>query len=161
MTDEALRLSVPRPRKFPVRPLTPLEQQTFTAIADELCRGNEQVPSASNCPEFHEKLDLAVATRSDAFDMIVEGLAKAAHATDIGTWLRSLNDEDPDSFIVLSTVAAGAYLLVPSVREAIGYKGQYHDVPGIMEAFEELDSGILDPVIGRGTIYVPSPSEQS
>jgi hypothetical protein len=161
VSEEIPRLSVPRPRKFPARPLTPLEQQTFTSIADELCGGNEVVPPPSHCPEFPEQLDLAVATRTDSFDLIVEQLANASQAIDIRRWLRTLHDEEPDAFVVVSTVAAGAYLLVPRVRHAIGYKGQYHDLPGFMEAFEELDSGILDSVIGRGDRYVPTPNERA
>ena len=68
--------------------------------------------------------------------------------------LRELSRTDPDIFGKLSTVLAGAYLLVPEVKKAIGYPGQVRRYPPFDEAAEQILSGILDPVIARGPAFV-------
>lgn len=151
------RLSVPPTRKIPPRPLTEQELATYTAIADILCHGGADAPPPSGCAEFPEKLALALATRHDVFDVVVRLLAQAPE--DLATWLRRLHAESPEEFVVLSTVAAGAYLLVPRIRAAIGYPGQRRDPAGLTEAADELEDGILDPVLERGHFYVPTHSK--
>jgi hypothetical protein len=53
----------------------------------------------------------------------------------------------------VSAVLAGAYLMVPEIRAAIGYPGQHRSHPPFDLAVEEIMDGILDPVIERGSIY--------
>jgi hypothetical protein len=161
MTEQHLRLSVPPPRTSTPRPLDLSEQTVFTAIADKLCYGGRGVGPPSKCPEFQSKLELALATRSDVFDLIVDALHRAARAVDLDVWLRALHDLEQTTFAAVSTVAAGAYLMVPSVRDAIGYRGQYRDRPGLTEAVDELTNGVLDPVIARGAIYVLPPTPRT
>jgi len=50
-------------------------------------------------------------------------------------------------------VIAGAWLLIPAVRERIGYPGQRRDPARLEEAADQISDGILDPVIARGPIY--------
>lgn len=157
MSTPVLRLSVPPVRKTPPRPLSETELATYTAIADVLCHGDGAVPPPSGCPEFPEKLALALAARRDVFDTIVVLLAEASATDDLAAWVRRLHDEDDEKFVVLSTVAAGAYLLVPRIRDAVGYPGQRRDPAGLTEAVDEIGDGILDPVLERGHFYVPTP----
>ncbi|QIZ37783.1 hypothetical protein [Saccharopolyspora sp. ASAGF58] len=158
MSASIERLSVPPVRKTLPRPLTAAEQERYLAIADVLCCGNEEVPPPSRCPEFAAKLEIALATRSDAFDTITAALAEAPTSRDgLEHWLRRMHDEDSSAFTVLSTVAAGAYLMVPAIRAAVGYPGQRRDPAGLEEAADQIGDGILDPVLERGHFYVPTP----
>ena len=100
---------------------------------------------------------MAVATRSDEFDLLVETVSRAGEATDLNNWLRELSLTEAKAFNLISTVVAGAYLLVPEIREHVGYPGQHRDRPSNDQAAEELMDGILDPVIDRGAIYIPTP----
>ncbi|WP_213450669.1 hypothetical protein [Rhizomonospora bruguierae] len=147
------RLSVPPPAR-PPRPLTEAEQARYVAVADALCRGDQRVPPPSGCTEFPRRLHLALALRAEAFDAIVRALAAVpGTAEELEPWLRRLHDEDPAMFAALSTVAAGAYLLEPAVRAALGYPGQHPDPPAPDEALREIGDGILDPVRRRGPRY--------
>jgi len=158
MTAPPERLSVPPVRRTPPRPLTDAERVTCAQVADVLCTGPGTTgPRPSGSTDFQQQLDLAVATRCDAFDGFVAVVAAAAAATDLAGWLRSLHASDPGAFALLSTVVAGAYLMIPEVRELVGYPGQHRDRPDLEQAVEELTDGILDPVVERGPIYVPTP----
>ena len=152
------RLSVPPVRRDPPRPLTAVEQDVCARVADVLCTGpGTTVVRPSHSEEFQHQLDLAVATRCDAFDAFVAVVAAAGAADDLAVWLRALHASDRAAFDLLSTVVAGAYLMVPEVRAHVGYPGQHRDRPDLEQAVEELTDGILDPVIERGPIYVPTP----
>ncbi len=158
MTQSPLRLSVPAPRSDLPRPLTGRERTTCSRVADILCTGPQtQVPIPSQCDGFQQQLDVAVATRSDQFDLFVETVSRAGETTDLNSWLRELSLTEADAFNVISTVVAGAYLMVPEIREHVGYPGQHRDRPSNDQAAEELMDGILNPVIDRGAIYVPTP----
>ena len=50
---------------------------------------------------------------------------------------------------------AGAWLMLPTVRERIGYAGQKADPAPIELAVDEISSGILDDVLERGSIFRP------
>jgi hypothetical protein len=99
-------------------------------------------------------LELAVAARVDAFEMIVAVLADAEKTDDLDHWLRRLHDDDSARFQVVSAVAAGAYLMLPQIRTVIGYSHPHRSVAGLDESAEQLGDGILDPVLKRGPIYV-------
>ncbi len=157
MSPSIDRLSVPSRRDRPPRPFSVEEVNTYCEIADTLCPGNGEIDSPSGYQEFPAMLEVAANARSDAFDVIIGLLKGARIRSDLGVWLRNLHDQDPTSFQALSSVAAGAYLLIPAVREAIGYPGQGRNVPFIDEAANEIGDGILDPVLARGPFYVPTP----
>ena len=157
MSQSPPRLSVPSPRSSP-RPLTDQERQTCARVADVLCTGpSTQVARPSQCTDFQQHLDVAVATRSDEFELLVKTISRAGEATELNTWLRELSTADAAAFTLISTVVAGAYLMVPEIREHVGYPGQHRDRPSNEQVVEELMDGILDPVIDRGPIYVPTP----
>jgi hypothetical protein len=159
MRQAVERLSVPSTRTKLPRALSEDERTTYAALADLLCGPSARVEPPSRCPEFQAQLDIALATRSDAFDIITRQLAEAAGSTDLSGWLRALHDDDPAAFQLVSTVAAGAYLMVPGIREAVGYPGQHRNPPGLEEAVDEISDGILDPVLDRGHFYVVPPRD--
>ena len=158
MSANELRLSVPATRVLP-RALTTAEEATYLRIADALCVGKDGVARPSDQPEFPGQLAVALTARSDAFDIITGLLRQAEHEGDLDAWLRALHDSDDDRFQALSAVAAGAYLMVPEVRVAVGYPGQSRRVPKVDEAANEIGDGILDPVLERGHFYVPTPQQ--
>jgi len=159
MNDANQRLSVPRIRKTLPRPLTEDELATLTALADTLCGPSNRVAPPSQHEEFQALLELALATRDDSFDAITAATAAARETEDREAWLRKLHDEEPKVFQALSAVLAGAFLMVPVVREAVGYPGQHRSPAKIEEAVDEISDGILDPVLERGHFFVPTPKE--
>lgn len=151
------KLSVPPVRKTIPRDLTDAEQTMFTQLADVLCGPSDRVAPPSAQAEFATWLVVALAARSDSFELLVGLAAQASDVDDLPVWLRNLHDTEAESFQVLSAVLAGAYLLVPEVKSAVGYPGQRRDPAGLEEAVDQISDGILDPVLERGHFFVATP----
>jgi hypothetical protein len=102
-----------------------------------------------------------LAARAEDFSIVVECLATLQGQPSETMWrqLERMSADQPDHFMVLSSVIAGAYLMVPEVRSQIGYPGQGNAAPGLTEAADQLEGGILDPVIARGPIFVCAAGE--
>ena len=153
-----IRLSVPvAPSIDP--PLTESERATLRNVADALIPATDVDPLPSSLPEFDSWLDRAVSARAEHAAQLRARVAALADVSPTELWptLRQLDAEDPSSFQILSAVVAGAYLMHPTVMEIIGYPGQRRNPAPFDRAAEELSTGILDPVIERGPIYVPTP----
>ncbi len=148
------RLSVP-PKFAAPRPLTSSEVSTLRAIADVLIPASGDHRAATQEPDLDACLRRAVDARADAFNAITAVLAQLDGAAPdaIDQALRSLHAEQPATFQALSAVAAGAWLLTPTVRARIGYPGQRRDPARLEEAVDQISDGILDPVLARGFIY--------
>jgi hypothetical protein len=152
--SQPLRLSVPDSPRRPPRPVSDEELRGLLAIADVLIPGTSDMPAASAAPKIDDWLGVALAARRDVFDevlMLATSLGRLPSAM-LSDELRRLSDAEPERFEPLSAVIAGAYLMVPEVRRAIGYPGQVRRFPPFDQAAEEITSGILDPVIERGII---------
>ncbi|HET7119738.1 MAG TPA: hypothetical protein VFI17_00645 [Solirubrobacterales bacterium] len=143
-------------RPVPPRPVGERERAGLMAVADALIPDGSAGPRPSALEGYPRWLDRALAARRDCFEQVVALAARLAEcpAEDLEAELRRLA-ADPDSgFEQLSAVIAGAYLIDPGVREAIGYPGQAQRPPRFDEAVEQIMDGVLDPVIERGRIYV-------
>jgi hypothetical protein len=157
--SNADNLSTPAPLKAP-RSLTERELAAARAVADALIPATATAPAASSEPEFSAALKTALDARADAFGAITEWLADVADLDGVALFdrLRALHDSEPDVFQALSAVLAGAWLLTPTVRARIGYRGQGRNPASLTEAVDQLDDGLLDAVMDRGACYVPTPS---
>jgi hypothetical protein len=153
--NDSGRLSMPNPARRLPRELTEPERRGLLRVADVLIPSTDSDPAASQAPGFESSLERALLARMDAFELITGEGARLEPLGDaeLAAELRRLADEEPASFQPLSTVLAGAYLLIPEVRAAVGYPGQHRKHPQFDEAANEIMDGILDPVINRGSIY--------
>ena len=136
------------------RPLRVTEREALVAVADALCGGGS-LRSPSATPGYAEWLDRALAARADAFDEVVAA-AMALESLSLDgrrEALRRMNADERPRFHSLSSVTAGAWLLVPEIATALGYPGQVAAPAAFDEAATQLETGILDPVIERGPIY--------
>lgn len=155
------RLSVPPRTTTPPRPLTDAEQATLLRIADTLIPESGPNPKASDAQEFLPYLQLALAARADVFDAVLKAVGELADVPDDGLHeaLKAMWANDKFTFDPLSSILAGAYFMTPQVKELIGYPGQHRDPAGLEDAANELETGILDPVLERGFIYIPAAGE--
>jgi hypothetical protein len=153
---QPLSLSAPRRVTSPPRELTTDELAGLVRIAELLIPGNGTDPAPGKADGYPEALRVALAARAHEFETIVGFAVEAQARSDeqMLAELRAAHEEKAPAFQILSTVLAGAYLLLPQIRENIGYPGQRRDVPRVDEAADEIGDGILDPVIERGRIYV-------
>jgi hypothetical protein len=161
MSSASQRLSVPIRHTTPPRSLSDVEQNTILRIADTLIPAAGPNPKASDVDEFLPYLQLALAARRDVFDIVLAAVARLSDVADgdLGHELKAMWANDKDSFDPLSAVIAGAYFMTPQIKELIGYPGQHRDPAGLEDAADELETGILDPVIERGAIYVSAAGE--
>lgn len=147
-TPQHLPLSVPGPAAA-VRELSPIELDTIGAVAVALIPADGDRAGATAEPEFYANLEIALQARSDAFEDVIEvlGVLGDVPEGEMLARLRRLDDEEPSTFQVLSTVITGAWLLTTSVRSRIGYPGQQVSRARLEEAVDELESGLLEPVL--------------
>lgn len=155
------RLSVPLRNTKPPRPLTDEESVVLLRVADCLIPAAGPNPKASDAEGYSANLQLALAARSDVFDAVLEAVRSLADVADgdLRAALKTMWAEDKLTFDPLSSIVAGAYFMTPQVKQLIGYPGQHRDPAGLEDAANELETGILDPVIERGPIYVSAAGE--
>jgi len=151
--------SVPPHPTAPPRPLADAERDALLRIADTLIPARGEDPAPSAIPDYGRHLERALAARDDAFAAVAElaGRLGALDEARLDVELRALHARGDDGFQALSAVVCGAYLTVPEVRARIAYPGQENRPPPFDQAAEEIMSGILDPVIARGSMYTPAP----
>lgn len=149
------RISVPARILAPPRPLTSEEREVLRDVADALIAPWDG-QSASQAPGFDAWLDRAVAARAEQFETLTAALSRFAGlgGDELRDGLRAWSESDVAGFHLLSSVVAGAYLMVPEVKQRLGYPGQGGALPRLEEAAEQLEDGILDAVIERGPIFV-------
>jgi hypothetical protein len=137
-----------------VRPLTASEREALVGVADALCAGG-RLPAPSETAGYAEWLDRALVARADAFEEVVgaaTGLAGLG-LEERRAALARMDARERPRFHALSSVVAGAWLLVPEIAVALGYPGQVAAPAAFDEAATQLETGILDPVIERGPFY--------
>jgi hypothetical protein len=158
-----VNLSVPPYSRCPPRTLTDNERRCLHRIADALIPPAPGRRTPSQLPGFDRWLDRALAARDDAFEKLLAAATRLAEVDDydlLGA-LKRFDAADPEGFHLVSSVVAGAYLMIPEVRAAIGYPGQRRHHAKFDEAADQIMDGILDPVIERGSVYTPAPAPQS
>jgi hypothetical protein len=155
------RLSVPVRDTRPPRQLGDAELATLLRVADTLIPAAGPNPKASEAENYLKYLDLALAARGDAFDAVTAALEALAEVPDVElrAALKHMWATDKGTFDPLSAIVAGAYFMTPQIMELIGYPGQHRDTAGLEDAANELDTGIMDPVLQRGYIYVSAAGE--
>ncbi len=161
MSTSTERLSVPPRRTTPPRSLTEAEHVALLRIADTLIPEFGPNPKASDANEFGAYLQLALAARADVFDAVLKAVNELADVGDheMHDALKNMWATDKFTFDPLSSIIAGAYFMTPQVKDLIGYPGQHRDPAGLEDAANELETGILDPVLERGFIYVSAAGE--
>jgi hypothetical protein len=161
MSTPTDRLSVPPRRTKPPRALSDTEHTTLMRIADTLIPESGPNPRASDAREFGPYLQLALAARADVFDAVVKAVNDLADVADhdMHDALKKMWANDKFTFDPLSSIIAGAYFMTPQVKGLIGYPGQHRDPAGLEDAANELETGILEPVLDRGYIYVSAAGE--
>ena len=157
MNSADIPLSVPVQPKQPPRPLTEVELIGVLCIADVLIPDQGELPSARNAPDFERWLERALAARPESFEPFVAEGERFSDLPDaqIDGAVRAMARDRPEIFQPVSAIIAGAYLMIPVIRTAIGYPGQHASRAPFDQAMEEITDGIMDPVLERGYIYTP------
>lgn len=112
-----------------------------------LIEAPEQLPSPFEIPEFNSILKRAVVAADLASEDIVKATEVLPAEVNLDT-VRIYAHERPEQFELLALVCSGAYAMAPMVLERLGFPLDRQNPAGTMDAADEYDTGILDPVIG-------------
>ena len=151
------RLSVPNTAVNP-RPLTDDELAAVVLAGDLLIPRRHPNPAFSELDDRPRLLTVAVAALAEHFDDFAASLAHFTTPNHRPTidGLRELEQDEPAQFFALSAVICGTYFMSPHIRTLIGIPGLKPHPASIMAAADDLDDGILEPVVAMGATYTPT-----
>ncbi len=154
-SETPVRLSVPRIRKTPRRCLSSDEVDVLRRVADTLIPASGNNLAASKVTDFQSLAEKALAVLDPHFDDITSLLAELSSISSEKLWdcLETLNRERQSVFYPLSLLVLGTYIYSPELKESLGYPAPHQNYAELFDAADELASGILDPVVERGSIY--------
>ena len=132
------------------------EREVFAALADVLIPAAEGMPAASAVDVQGAMLDRILGLRPDLVEAFRRGLAAAAGIPTADA-AAALNRDDAEAFGAIGIVVSAGYYMTPAVRDLIGYPGQVKRPPDPDETPEYVANGMLQQVIDRGSIFVPTP----
>jgi hypothetical protein len=136
--------------------LTTEELLQLRQVASVLLPGDEKSPPAGSLPELDDLIAAAVSAVGSEAEQMRDGLAALPGQPG---WedLRAFSATHPDEFEVISTVVAGAYFMSTRVLDSLGYPhGQRKPVRNDL-VVDELETGVLDPVLARTGMVRVSP----
>jgi hypothetical protein len=114
------------------------------------------MPSAAEADPGGAWRDRAFSARPDLADLVVSLLTECG-ASDPREFLASLQQTRPDDFEALNFLVIATYFMNPGVRVRLGRFAEPARPVLRGEAYRDLESGILDPVAGRGQIWREAP----
>lgn len=122
--------------------------QRLAQVAELLLPGDAAAPPAAAIPELEDLLRRAVKAVGGEADVVAEAISALPAPV---TWesLEALDRDRPDLFEPLAAVAAGAYFMAPEALDAIGYPHGPRKPASREQIVDELETGILEPVLDR------------
>lgn len=117
-------------------------------IAGVLLPGDANSPSATALAELDGLLVVALRAVGRECETVYDALGRLPERP---TWddLRAFSQESPEPFEVMASVVAGAYFMAPEVLDSIGYPHGARRAPRNDLVVDEIESGILEPVLER------------
>jgi hypothetical protein len=132
--------------------LSASELARIKEIADLLMPATADLPAAGNTKSFDGLINLAVKASAIPLDQIQEALAALPQRLD---WkaIQDFASAKPMHFETLSVITSGAYVMSPEVLQHLGFPADRRNPAGQMDAADEYETGILDPVVNRGSVF--------
>lgn len=121
--------------------------------ADLLIPVGNGMLSASQAGVADEGLAAVLESRPE-LEAAISAVLESGRGQTASEFLARLKNSNPTGFGVLTEVVAGAYFINAEVRAALHYGGQ--TAKPIHEE-EEIDPGLLKPLLDRGAIYRSTP----
>jgi hypothetical protein len=131
--------------------LQPASVRVLAALADALIPGGYGMPSFRKADPQGRWLRRALRARPDLHAHLAQ-IVEADNGSDSGEAVERLPEKDEHAFRALGVIAAGAYLMTPTVRQIIGYPGQTRR-PILVNDWRADLGDLLEPVLARGPIY--------
>jgi hypothetical protein len=132
--------------------LTDQERAVYGPRADILIPDAEGMPSASQVGVHTQWIDVALAARRDLVNDFHASLAVGTLEDPQGA-VEALHQQSA-LFDAFSVLTAGAYLMIPEIKQRIGYPGQESRPISGDDVPEYID--MLEAVVMRGNIFRPT-----
>jgi hypothetical protein len=128
------------------------DYRRLAQVADLLLPGDDSAPAAGDVPDLDVLLRAAVVAVAHEAVAVEDALGVLPPDP---TWesLAELDHSRPELFEVLAAVTAGAYFMSPAALDAIGYPHGPRRAASPEQVVDELESGILEPVLDRPRTY--------
>jgi hypothetical protein len=140
-----------------MNPLTDQARATLMDVSDVLIPATDTMPALRAADPSGEWLDRACRARADLMDDLCAILDDLVGA-ELPSTLASLHANNRARFDVLATFVAGAYYMVPKVRELIGYPGQLRAPAPLDLAADELSDEIFEGAMNYSGSYRQPPA---
>jgi hypothetical protein len=153
------RLSAPTVRKRARRVLNDNELTVLRRVASALIPAHDEAPAGGDIADFATQTAEALAILDASFGEIEQILADLHDVPEAEMFdrLRQLDLDAPELFYPLSLMVTAVYLYSAEVEQQLGYPHPHRNPPSPMDAADEIETGILDAVMERGSVYVPAP----
>ena len=132
--------------------LTAVELARLRAVAAALIPGQDPSPPAVALEELDTLLDDAAAALGVELGDLKAAIALLPEPVDREA-LERFADEKAAAFELVSTTAAGAYFMAPAVLDSLGYPRGPRSAPRFDLVANELESGILEPVMAMAPLW--------
>jgi hypothetical protein len=131
--------------------ITDEEYRRLQQVTVLLLPGDGAAPAAGELPDLPELLVRAIRAVGREADQVHQALALLP---DPPTWesLEALDTAQPELFEVLAAVTSGAYFMSPVALDAIGYPHGPRTAASKEQIVDELETGILEPVLERPSL---------
>lgn len=126
------------------------EIDRLRALADALLPGSEKSPAATDLEDFEQLVSQA----ANALRGEIAGIRSAIEALPSSITRDSVarfSESSPKAFELVSLVLVGAYFMAASVKSVLGLPTGPRYAPSRMQIADELEDGLLDPVMERGS----------
>lgn len=151
-----VRLSAPTVLRQARRRLTDEELAILRRVAGALIpAGDDGETAGDQIADFGDLAHEALAIMDPVFDDIIAALGEVApfQGGELFDALRSMDSSSPKRFHRLSLLVTSIYLYSPEIEAVLDYPHPHRNRASMDEVVEEIESGLLEPVIARGSIY--------
>lgn len=121
-------------------------------LANLLLPATAKLPAVGSVAGY----DTLVATAIDAASVALGDVRSALAALPVHLdWpaMRRFAEAQPKHFENLALIASGSYVMSPEVLTRLGFPAERRNPAGAMDAADEYETGILDPVVNRGPVF--------
>ncbi len=122
-------------------------------LAGVLLPGDDRSPAAADLDDYEQLLVRAATAMGPEIGDVAAAINCLPATLTLAT-LETYRAGHPDDFERISTLVTGAYFIAPASLAAIGYPTGPRRAASFELAADQLGTGILDPVLERGPLYV-------
>ena len=132
--------------------LTDGDLERLAALAGILLPARGKMPAPHDIVTFRDLLAKTATASGLSRDEVQAAMATMPPRLEWES-VQQFATEHPQHFENLALLASGAYVMAPLVLERLGFPEDRRNPAGPLDAADEYETGILEPVIRRGSCF--------